>query len=144
MSKSLLIVEDHAGTGRGLKLYLELLGYTVTVADSIKTARKFARKMNFDLLISDLNLPDGTGWDFLKWLSKKRPIRAIAISGWGRQEDVARSKEAGFFSHLVKPIIPEELVEAIQRTLAFHEPLSRARTISIAGKRISDSALGGS
>ena len=70
----------------------------------------------FDLLLSDIGLPDGTGWDLLRELrAGARPIRAIAISGLGAPEDLERSESAGFSEHLVKPVAPEKLEEAVRK-----------------------------
>jgi CheY-like chemotaxis protein len=70
--------------------------------------------MGFDLLLSDLRLRDGNGWDLLRRLGEKgwRPQQAIAISG-GNEADVAKSKSAGFRAHLVKPIAPQVLEAAL-------------------------------
>jgi len=71
----------------------------------------------FDLLLSDLQLPDGNGWDLLRRLEEggRRPKQAIAISGWGSETDVAKSKRAGFETHLIKPISPKVLEAVLAR-----------------------------
>src|SRR4051812_10368166 len=76
----LLLVEDHPATARALKMYLETLGYVVTVADDVSSALKVAADLPFDLHICDLSLPDGTGWDIVRKLSRKGPLRAIAFT----------------------------------------------------------------
>jgi DNA-binding response OmpR family regulator len=70
----------------------------------------------FDLLLSDLRLPDGNGWDLLRRLKEAgwRPKHAIAISGWGSETDLAESKSAGFQAHLIKPLAPEVLKTALE------------------------------
>jgi DNA-binding response OmpR family regulator len=118
MKKRILVVEDHADTRRGLERFLEVIGYDLVVADSVRSAQKLAKKNVFDVMLIDLNLPDGTGWDLLKGLNKKKQVPAVAMSGWSSEKDVAKSKEAGFLAHLVKPIIPEELVEALGQAIA--------------------------
>ena len=88
------------------------MGHQVETAASIKAALAAAERESFDLLISDLRLPDGDGRDLLR----KLPVqRAIALSGSGRDEDVRRSLEAGFIEHLTKPVDLETLEAAIQR-----------------------------
>ena len=70
------------------------------------------------MLLSDLRLPDGTGWDLMEELSAKQPIRAIAISGYNTEDDVARSRQVGFLDHLAKPLVFEQLSAAINHAVA--------------------------
>ena len=121
MSVRILIVEDHVGLCLGLQNYLASMGYAVRMADSVKSALSCANRNQFDLLLIDLNLPDGTGWDLLRHLNAKSAVRAIAMSGWGSASDIANSEEAGFLRHLMKPVTPEELIEAIQHAM-MHPP----------------------
>jgi CheY-like chemotaxis protein len=72
---------------------------------------------SFDLLVSDVGLPDGNGMDLLRVLRTKNPIRGIAISGFGMDADIAKSMEAGFSEHLVKPVKLEKLEAAISRVM---------------------------
>jgi len=109
----ILIVEDHEALSMGLERYLVSSGHLVTTADSITAAVNCAKNGQFDLILIDLQLPDGTGWDLLEKLSDKNPVRAIAMSGWGNASDVAKSETTGFIRHLMKPITPEELSAAI-------------------------------
>ena len=74
------VVEDHPATARGLKMFLELSGYAVEMASDLKSALKVAQKINFDVLLCDLNLPDGTGWDLMERLRKKGPVNGVAYS----------------------------------------------------------------
>jgi CheY-like chemotaxis protein len=115
---TIFLVEDHENTARALKMYLELLGHEVHVAHDVKSAVKMAGDIDYDVLVSDIGLPDGTGWDLMKKLNGARPYRAIAISGFASPNDIARSKAAGFFEHLAKPITPEDLMPAIGRAAA--------------------------
>jgi CheY-like chemotaxis protein len=66
-------------------------------------------------LLSDIGLPDGTGYDLLRGVKKLRPVKAIAMSGFGMDDDLRKSREAGFSEHLVKPVHVPELMEAIRR-----------------------------
>jgi CheY-like chemotaxis protein len=68
-------------------------------------------------LISDIGLPDGTGLDLMKTLKGDRPIKGIALSGFGMEEDVRRSREAGFHMHLIKPVSFQKLNEAIDELM---------------------------
>ena len=115
-SLSILVVEDHPDTRRALEMFLQLLGHQTKLAADIKEALETAAAgSHFDLLLSDLRLPDGNGWDLLRRLEGAgwRPKHAIAISGWGSETDLAKSKSVGFQAHLIKPLAPEALKMAI-------------------------------
>jgi CheY-like chemotaxis protein len=114
----LIVVEDHAETAEGLKRLLCALGYQVFVATDMASALSLAAAVEFDVLLSDLGLPDGNGWDLLKRLSAERRIRAIAFSGYNSPADRQRSAEAGFLEHLAKPLAPDQLCAAIDRAAA--------------------------
>ena len=112
----LIVVEDHANTAEGLKKFLKAVGYEVFVATDMTSALWLATSVQFDLLLSDLGLPDGSGWELLKYLNaEQRQIRAIAISAHNSPEDLKQSAEAGFVEHLPKPLSPTKLCAAIQR-----------------------------
>jgi DNA-binding response OmpR family regulator len=114
----LIVVEDHAETAEGLKRFLTAVGYQVFVATDMASALCLASSVQFDVLLSDLGLPDGSGWELLKKLSSERRIRAIAFSGHNTPEDRQRSAEAGFLEHLPKPLAPDVLCAAIGRAAA--------------------------
>lgn len=116
-SGRLLLVEDHPDTAKMMARILRHLGFQVRTADSVATALAAAESEPFDLLISDLGLPDGTGIDLMRQLSARKPTRAIALSGFGMEEDIARSREAGFAEHLTKPVELSQLRAAILRVL---------------------------
>lgn len=111
----LIVVEDHANTAEALKKFLKAVGYEVFVATDMTSALSLACAVEFDLLLSDLSLPDGNGWELLKRLKAERDIRAIAFSAHNLPEDLQRSAEAGFIEHLAKPISPDKLCAAIER-----------------------------
>ena len=114
----LIVVEDHAETAEGLKKFLSATGYQVFVATDMASALSLAAAVEFDVLLSDLGLPDGNGWELLKRLSAERRIRAIAFSGYNSPADLQRSAEAGFLEHLAKPLAPDQLCAAIDRAAA--------------------------
>lgn len=114
----LIVVEDHAETAEGLKRFLNAVGYQVFVATDMATALSLASSVQFDVLLSDLGLPDGNGWELLKKLSSQKRIRAIAFSGYNTPADRKRSAEAGFLEHLPKPLAPDVLCAAIGRAVA--------------------------
>jgi CheY-like chemotaxis protein len=87
----------------------------------MKTALKLAPTAEFDVLISDIGLPDGDGWELMKRLREQIPgMKAIAMSGYGMRADLEKSKAAGFASHLIKPFGPAELDAALKKVLANH------------------------
>jgi PAS domain S-box-containing protein len=104
-SGRILLVEDHADTLRAMKKLLQQQGYQVFAADSVTAGQELAEREPIDLLISDIGLPDGTGLDLLALLRKTHPtLKAIALSGFGMEDDLRRSREAGFQAHVTKPI----------------------------------------
>jgi PAS domain S-box-containing protein len=111
----LLLVEDHDDTREVLARLLSRRGNKVETARSAQEARSLSSGKTFDLLISDIALPDATGYELLEELSAKHGLRGIAMSGFGSDADLAESKAAGFLEHLVKPIDAKALDAAIQR-----------------------------
>jgi signal transduction histidine kinase len=114
-SLRLLLVEDHPDTSAMLARLLRNAGYAVTVANTAGEALECSEREVFDLVVSDLGLPDISGYEFLQRLLARRAIPAIAMSGYGMEEDVRRSLEAGFREHLVKPVTMPSLEQAIRR-----------------------------
>jgi two-component system CheB/CheR fusion protein len=113
----LLLVEDHADTARVLSRILQSAGYKVAHADTIGGARDLARSRRFDIVVSDLGLPDGTGLELMRDLQATHGLRGIALSGFGTDEDRAASAAAGFAEHLTKPVDWPLLRDAIERLL---------------------------
>lgn len=113
----LLLVEDHRDTLETLRRLLTRRGYNVRTAGSVAEALDTAEDFEFDMLVSDIGLPDGRGTDLLQQLKSRleHPIIAIAMSGFGTDDDRARSESAGFSYHLTKPVEFEALQEAITR-----------------------------
>jgi signal transduction histidine kinase len=116
-SLRILLVDDHPDTCAALERLLTLRGHAVVAAHNMRTALETAARDSFDLLISDVGLPDGNGMDLLRYLRAMRPIRGIAISGFGMDADISKSLEAGFAEHLVKPVKLEKLEAAIARVM---------------------------
>jgi PAS domain S-box-containing protein len=100
----ILFVEDHEDTARVLGRILRNAGFDVSHAGSVGEARALAASRRFDLLISDLGLPDGSGLELMKALRDGQNIPGIALSGFGTDDDVAASVAAGFSAHLTKPV----------------------------------------
>ncbi len=118
----IFIIENHKDTLDAIKMFLEAQGHSVEVALDVKSALKLAPHAKFDVLISDIGLPDGDGWELMKKLREKIPgLKAIAMSGYGMRADLEKSKAAGFASQLIKPFGPNELNEALKKALAQKE-----------------------
>ncbi len=114
-----LLVDDHADTVRVMERLLRALGMQIRTAGSVQSAVALLQGGEVDLLISDIGLPDGTGHDLILQAHRVLPgLPAIALSGFGMDTDLRRSLEAGFFTHLTKPISPERLQAAIAAALA--------------------------
>jgi two-component system, chemotaxis family, CheB/CheR fusion protein len=109
-----LLVEDHEDTARALVRLLQKQGHDVTHARDLASAGHSLETDVWELLISDIGLPDGSGLELMRRLRAKHPAaRGIALSGYGMDRDVQLSLEAGFSAHLVKPVDPEGLNRAI-------------------------------
>jgi signal transduction histidine kinase/CheY-like chemotaxis protein len=100
----LLLVEDHGDTAKVMSRLLSNLGHDVAVAGSIARALQLGEGQPFDLVLSDLGLPDGSGLDLMRQLHKRFGLAGVAISGYGMEDDVRQSSEAGFIAHLTKPV----------------------------------------
>jgi len=116
----ILLVEDHTDSRTTITRLLENRGYEVLTATNIAAALQVASDTDFDLLISDIGLPDGSGMDLMRALRERGQVRGIAISGFGMEENIRQSIEAGFSEHLTKPIVFQHLLEAIRRICPEH------------------------
>ena len=100
----LLLVEDHPDTVRALSRLLDRSGFQVRTANSVASALQLAASEPFDIVLSDIGLPDGTGYELMEQIRDRYGIKGIALSGYGMEEDIRRSREAGFIEHVVKPV----------------------------------------
>jgi len=114
MKRGILLVEDHEQTRAVLASLLVRRGYQVVVAASAQAALKAAQKSKFTLVLSDIGLPDSDGFTLMRQLRDEYGLKGIALTGYGMEEDMARSSDAGFLAHLTKPIN----VKILDRTLA--------------------------
>ena len=108
-------MEDHEDTRHVLRGLLARWGHTVTTADTVAQAREILSRQSFDILLSDIGLPDGSGLDVIAALRETSTIPAIAMSGYGMEGDLARAHAAGFDEHIVKPVSAETLRETVAR-----------------------------
>jgi len=111
----ILLVEDHADTAACLARILKALGHAVRTAHSVGAALRLAEEGPFDILISDIGLPDGTGYDLMREIKQRYGSRGLALSGYGMDEDLAKSRDAGFDEHLTKPVNLRALEAAMRR-----------------------------
>jgi len=111
--RRILVVDDHSDTLRSMQLLLRRLGYEVLAAENMTDALQIAEEHPFDILLSDIGLPDGSGLELLKRIRQTRDVPALALSGFGMDEDMERSRAAGFSDHLTKPVSIDRLQAAI-------------------------------
>ena len=109
----ILLVEDHADTLAMMSRLLGREGHTILAADGYAAALALGQAEAFDVLITDLELRDGTGWALLEQLGDRRPFAAVAVSGHGTDDDVRHSLSRGFCAHLGKPISFDQLLAAV-------------------------------
>ena len=116
----ILLVEDNKDTLRYLATVLRKRGHQVVTADCVAAALLALKEAEvpFDLLLSDIELPDGDGLQLMREIQASEPIAGIAMSGFGAEEDLRQSREAGFFDHLTKPIDLRRLDNAISNATA--------------------------
>jgi PAS domain S-box-containing protein len=110
----ILVVEDHAATRVSLTRLLARRGYAIVCAATVAEALERAAEQVFDLVVSDIGLPDGNGYALMALLREKYALTGIALSGYGMEQDIVRGREAGFTAHLIKPVSVQALDRALQ------------------------------
>ncbi len=116
----LLLIEDHADTARALVRLLGNRGYNITSLATVASALEVIAREQFDLLLCDLGLPDATGFDFIEKVRQTHNTPAIALTGFGMQQDVERALQAGFDAHLTKPVNLQKLEITMWKLLQDH------------------------
>ncbi len=114
MGMRILLVEDHVDTAAAIAELLGAMGHDVTVANTVSGALAAAARQDFDFVVSDIGLPDGTGHELMRELVRRYHLRGVAVSGYGMEEDRRRSIAAGFSRHLTKPISIQQLRDALE------------------------------
>jgi CheY-like chemotaxis protein len=114
----ILLVEDHQDTRHTLSRLLTHFGHQISVAADRQSALHIMASQNFDVILCDIGLPDGSGYEVVSETKRQHRVKAIAISGFGTEADVRRSIEAGFDFHLVKPVDLRELQEVLDQVAA--------------------------
>lgn len=124
MSRSdlrVLVVEDYPDTLEVISIYLASLGCSVGGAGSVREALRELSSRQWDMMISDISLPDGTGWDIMEKLPQPPPLFTVSMSALRGQETIDKSLTVGFRQHMEKPIMPDVLEKAIDACLAWKE-----------------------
>jgi two-component system CheB/CheR fusion protein len=113
----ILLVEDHRDTARTMARLLNSYGYITTIANSVASALQAAAERPFDLVVSDIGLPDANGYELMQKLKDLYGMQGIALTGYGMEEDMRRGREAGFTDHVVKPVNISHLESVIRSVL---------------------------
>ena len=108
-SLRILLVEDHNDTRTTLSRLLTHFGHDISVADCTQSAKDIVDAKEFDVVLSDIGLPDGSGYEVITHAKQKQSLKGVALTGFGMDEDIRRGKEAGFDFHLTKPVDFAEL-----------------------------------
>ncbi len=90
------------------------LGYEVQIAGTSAAALEAYRQRDYDLVLSDIGLPDGSGIDLVEKIKEIRDVTAIALTGFGTENDIVQSQKSGFVRHLTKPVSFQKLKETIE------------------------------
>ena len=120
-----LLVENDPDTQEVFRLFLAQCGHDVRTTSTVAGALDAMAECRFDVLLADIGLADGTGWDLMHEVGRRgvhRPGYAIAMSGYGMAADRARSLAAGFAQHLVKPVDLEAIEQQLERASAKRAP----------------------
>jgi CheY-like chemotaxis protein len=105
----ILVVEDHSDTLQALSRLLSHFGHEISAADTAENALNTLKSKEFDVVLCDIALPDGNGYDVIAEAKQRRAVKAVALTGFSATEDIQRGKEAGFDFHLSKPVDFHEL-----------------------------------
>ena len=117
-SLRILVVEDHSETLEALSRLLGHFGHRVSLADSAQNAMNMIDSKEFDVVLCDIALPDGNGYEVIAEAKRKRPVKAVALSGFAATKDIERGREAGFDFHLAKPVDFHELRSVLGKIAA--------------------------
>ncbi len=120
LQKNVLVVDDVSDVTEMIALFLKHAGYEVTTAESASMALHLAEERNFDLIISDIGMPEMNGYELagaLRRLSEYQSIPMIAVTGYSEYDDRGRALQAGFSAHMTKPIDPAQLLDLMNELL---------------------------
>src|SRR5260370_38266343 len=111
----IFIIENHEVTASFISLFLRRAGHEVIVVPTAQAALGRDDLASFDVILSDIGLPDVNGWELMKQLRPKTGAFAIAMSGFGGEADGQRSLATGHQHHLVKPFVPAALKDVLRK-----------------------------
>jgi len=120
-SVKILLVEDHIDTRRVMSSVLARMGHKVRSAGTLAAAIQSLESEPFEVLVSDISLPDGSGLDLMRHIraaNGKMPVHGIALSGLSMADDIRQCYDAGFEKHLAKPVNLRQLQDVIQELAA--------------------------
>ncbi len=117
-SLSVFLVENHHETLKSLEMYLKNRGCKVHAAEDMQEALEMLPKLRCDVFLCDIGLPDGDGWELIERAQFPKNVYSIAMSGFGTEADIARSRAVGFRQHLLKPFELENLAEMLDEAAA--------------------------
>lgn len=112
-----LLVEDHADTATLMARLLERHGFSVRAAGTVADALRTATEERFDVIVSDIGLPDGDGYELMEQVRDRHRLPGIAVTGHASEDDVLRSHAAGFMAHVSKPVDVTKLIAVIARVV---------------------------
>jgi CheY-like chemotaxis protein len=118
--RSVLVVDDVPDVTEMIGLFLKHAGYEVTIAGSARAALRLAQEKAFDVIVSDIGMPEMNGYELAESLRRRaeyQGIPMIAVTGYSEYDDSGRALRAGFNAHLIKPIDPSELLHLINELL---------------------------
>jgi CheY-like chemotaxis protein len=124
---SVLVADDHEDSLSALATLLRISGYTVLAARTLSEASALASGQHCDLLVGDIQFPDGSGLDLMRDLRARYGLKGIAISGYTAAPDVEAALQAGFIRHLPKPIMFPDLLAAVRELTADRATGTRGR-----------------
>jgi len=108
-SLRILVVEDHRDTLQALSTLLNHFGHDISTAGDAHSALHMINSKEFDVVLCDIGLPDGNGYDVIAEAKRKRALKAVALSAFAARDDIERGRKAGFDFHLGKPVDFHEL-----------------------------------
>lgn len=111
----ILLVEDNSTIAKGLVYNLEQNGYDVETAETVMATQKILEKEKFDLIILDISLPDGNGFDLYKTIKEKYDIKTIFLTARDEEDDVVKGLELGAEDYITKPFSTRELLARINK-----------------------------
>lgn len=115
MRLQILVVESHGQTRRVLTEFLGHFGHSISAADTVRSATAFLKVKRFDAVLSDLDLPDGSGYDVVREAKRRQHIVAVAVTTGRQSKDAARDGDTSFDYQLTKPVDFTQLRSVLER-----------------------------